>query len=63
MASVWCTLRGGTGTGEREAEEAMVQVDSPEAQVAALGAAGRQEAAALAAYGRSLDAAGWDAPS
>ena len=36
---------------------------SPRATVAALGAAARHEAAALAAHARGLDAAGWEAPT
>ena len=36
---------------------------TPRAQVAALEAASRREAGALAGYARTLDAAGWDAPT
>jgi uncharacterized protein (TIGR03083 family) len=36
---------------------------SPQAEVKTLGAAARREAAALAAHARSLDVAGWEAPS
>lgn len=41
----------------------MAETASPQATVAALGAAARQEAAALAAHVRKLDAAGWEAES
>jgi uncharacterized protein (TIGR03083 family) len=41
----------------------MAQTESPRAQVAALRAAAQAEAAALATDARTLDAAGWDAPT
>ena len=41
----------------------MAAADSPRAQVAALREAAEGEVAALAGYARTLDAAGWDAPT
>jgi uncharacterized protein (TIGR03083 family) len=41
----------------------MADTASPRAQVAALRQAAQSEVAALAAYARTLDAAGWDAPT
>jgi uncharacterized protein (TIGR03083 family) len=41
----------------------MAETTSPRQTVAALGAAARQEAAALAGHTRGLDAAGWNAPT
>jgi uncharacterized protein (TIGR03083 family) len=41
----------------------MAETASPRAQVAALRTAAQGEAAALAGYARTLDAAGWDAPT